>query len=156
MFLVELVVVEGTDERMVLEEVHLDDVGGLIEQAFEILESPDGVMGGDGGGFFELINRVTTGQIEQALHDPQTGFAFVVVHAFSPGTGVGTDDAALIEQVIDAALNDATFAAVQVGGIGGESAGFSLGVQGDLLRMRMRRVSSRNQTCWPRYSGGTE
>jgi hypothetical protein len=63
---------EGTNEGMGFQEIDLDDVGRLVQQAFEIAQAPGSVMGGDSGGFFQFSRGMLFGQLQQAQHDTQT------------------------------------------------------------------------------------
>jgi len=56
------------------------------------------------------------------------------MHRLNPGGGERTEQAAAVQQVIDAAFDDVTFAAVEVRRIGGELARLGQRVQGDPVR----------------------
>ena len=107
---------------MGFQKVQLHDVGGQLQQALEIAQAPSPMMGGDTSGLFQFDRGMLFGELKQTEHHAQTLRSAALVHGLGPGARQRTDEPATIQQIIDAALDDVPFAAVQVRGIGGELA----------------------------------
>ncbi len=130
---------------MAFQKVHLHDVAGQRQQTLEIAQAPGAMMGGDAGGFFQFGDGMFSGQLQQALHDAQALWTAGLMHRLGPGASQRPDRATTVQKVIDAAFNDVAFAAVQMGGIGGELSGFGQRVQSNLFPAR---VVKPHQPCF--------
>ena len=95
-----------------------------FQQAFEIPQTPGAMMGGNPGGLFQFGRGMLFSQLQQALHHAQALGGAGLMHRFSPRAGQGTNQTAAIQQIVRAPFDDVAFAAVQMGGIGGELSRF--------------------------------
>jgi hypothetical protein len=118
---------------MSFEEVELDHVGGLVEQALEIPQQPGPVVRGGGRRLLQGRDGVLPGQVQQAEHDAQSLGAAGLMHGLGPRARQRTEQAALIQEVIDPTFNPVAFAAMNVSRIGGELPRFGARVQGNLF-----------------------
>lgn len=119
---------------MSLQEIELNDVGRLIEQTFEIAQTPSAVVRSHTGRPFQFGHRMVFGQLQKAHHHAQSLRTAHLVHRFGPSACVRPQHAASVQQVISASFDYVAFTTVKVSRIGRELAS---------LRWRVQPICSR-------------
>ena len=93
---------EIADQRVLLEKVDLHDLVAVLHQPAQVPQPPTGMTHGLLGGGFELVDRMSAGQVEQSLQDPHRLVSSYLVHAVGPRATVAADQTTTLQEVLDA------------------------------------------------------
>ena len=132
-----LVLVQITDERVLLNELELVLLNRRCQEAAQFVQVPHAVGRGQLTGGFDVGRSVFAGQLQKALQNPDALWPAITDHRFSPLAGVRADQPRQVQEVIQTVFNGGAFARVDVLGIGAEPARLLPGVQGDLFHARV-------------------
>src|SRR5688572_23659174 len=95
---------------MSLEEIELDDLIAVFEEAPQIAQSPGATLHGLAGEVLEPLDGMLPRQLEQALQNAQPIRPAVGQHRFGPGAGVGPEYPASLEEIVGPAFDGVAFA----------------------------------------------
>src|SRR6266516_1038511 len=106
----------------------------MAQKSFDVPQMPGTVKERCSAGLVQLFGGVDLGQAQQTLQHAEAFNGPVGVHRLGPVRDVRTELPAPIEQILDAAFDDASFVTVQVFVEGIEAAGLAARMNGNELQ----------------------